>query len=585
MDTKRTSAICRELMKYKEDNKDPVIPQLVWIAYEKSLTKRPANPERKRGGDEPVGADRSPVEEELAWLAEQAPDNIFVRDHIVPKVMRRLVATGKPEDLKLCIDFVAKLNDVNSREKALGGLAQALDKQQVDAPEGWAALNLAILKDNNPRLVSLANKLAVSFRDPAAIKRAFDAVANVKLPVEARAEGVRQLATLQPPEATPVLLKLLGQDASDAVRAEAARSLAAFDRKEIPTTLINGWKDYPQTVRPEVINTLSARKEWAKALLQAMADKKIDRAEVTDNSIIRIQAFNDKELNTLIEKAWGRTRATPKELNELIDKTRASLHEAPASFQRGRKVFENNCAKCHKFDGKGAEVGPPLEGAGRDIEYILMNVLDPNRVIGAPYFVRTVRTLDDVVFQGLLSEEDDNSITLKLEGASFKTIRKANIAEIRVAEKSLMPEGLGYNMTAQDFRDLVRYLMAHPFITDARVNGTQTSVGAPGRFLLPDTKGAPVVIEADVMTATNVKTKLLVGSSADYEVRLNGKAIGTGKGTGKQLRPDQDSFDVTLPAGKHTLSIVARGGAGNGLHARFLDPDRKLSYPDVSESK
>ena len=88
------------------------------------------------------------------------------------------------------------------------------------------------------------------------------------------------------------------------------------------------------------------------------------------------------------------------------------------------------------------------------------------------------------------------------------------------------------------------------------------------------------------MTATEgVKTKLLVGSSADYEVRLDGKVIGLGKGTGKQLRPDQDAFDVTLPAGKHTLTIAVKGGAGNALHARFLDPDRKLRHPDVGEKK
>ena len=225
-----------------------------------------------------------------------------------------------------------------------------------------------------------------------------------------------------------------------------------------------------------------------------MADKKIDRADVTDNTILRIQAFNDKELNALIEKAWGRTRATPADLAKLIDKTRASLYAAPASFERGRKVFENTCGKCHKFDGKGAEVGPPLDGAGRDIEYILVNVLDPNRVIGAPYFLRTARLLDDTVFSGLLAEEDDKTITLKLENAVLKTIKKEDLAEpVRVAEKSLMPEGLGYNMTPQDFRDLVRYVMANPFVTDVTVNGTALAVGVPGRLVLPDTKGAPAV--------------------------------------------------------------------------------------------
>ena len=57
-------------------------------------------------------------------------------------------------------------------------------------------------------------------------------------------------------------------------------------------------------------------------------------------------------------------------------------------------MFETNCAKCHKFEGKGADVGPPLDGAARDIEYILVNVLDPNRVIGAPYFLRIARLSD-----------------------------------------------------------------------------------------------------------------------------------------------------------------------------------------------
>jgi putative heme-binding domain-containing protein len=379
---------------------------------------------------------------------------------------------------------------------------------------------------------------------------------------------------------------MVRKDSSDAVRSEAARALAGFDKPNVPTDLVAGWKDYPKAVRPDVVNTLATRKEWAKALLQAMADKKIDRGEVTDNTILRIQAFNDKELNALIEKAWGRTRQTPADLAKLIDKTRDSLYEAPASFARGKVVFANNCAKCHKFESGGAEVGPALEGAGRDIEYILGNVLDPNRVIGAPYFLRTARLLDDTIFQGVLAEEDDASITLKLENAVLKKIKKTDLAEpVRIAEKSLMPEGLGYNMTAQDFRDLVRYLMANPFVTDVTVNGTKFAVGAPGRLVLPDTKGAPAVIEAEVTSPAEMKTKILVGSTADYEVRLDGKALGTGKGAGKDVRPDRDGFDVTLPAGKHTLTVVVKGSGKDVAYVRFLDPDRKLRYPDAGEKK
>src|SRR5207248_1902129 len=115
----------------------------------------------------------------------------------------------------------------------------------------------------------------------------------------------------------------------EALRAETVRAMAAFDNPTLAATLISEWKDFPKAVRPDVVNTLATRKEWAKLLLTAMADKTIDRTEVTDNVILRIQAFKDAELNKLIEKAWGRTRPTPAELTKTIDKTRDSLYEGP----------------------------------------------------------------------------------------------------------------------------------------------------------------------------------------------------------------------------------------------------------------
>jgi len=564
--------LLRALMQHKEDANDPVIPQLVWLAYEKVITK-------KEGAS-------TPAEKELAWLAEKAPDNAFVRDQIVPKVMRRLVATGQPNDLRLCVEFIAKLKDTDARAKALEGLSLALDRQTVNAPEAWATLQAEIKKENNPKLVPLVNKLAVSFRDPAAIKRATDVLGDSKQSDEARMEAARQLALLKAPNGDKFFLAIMQQNSPLPVKLEAARGLAAFDDPKLPAIVFKDWAKYPPAVQAELVGVFAGRKEWARELLYAIQAKIVDRRDLTDNTVLKMQAFNDGELNKLIEKAWGRTRATPTELAKLIDKTRSSLYEAPASFARGRKVFENTCGKCHKFDGKGAEVGPALEGAARDIEYILVNVLDPNRVIGAPYFVRTARLLDETVFQGILAEEDDKTITLKIENGVLKKIKKADLAEpVRVAEKSLMPEGLGYNMTAQDFRDLVRYVMANPFLTDVTVNGTKLSVGAPGRLAFPDTKGAPAVIEAEVTVPSELKTKLLVGSTGDYEVRLDGKAIGTGKGAKKDVRPDREGFDITLPAGKHTLAIVVKGGAAGVVFARFHDPDRKLRYPDVEEKK
>src|SRR5205823_7021144 len=127
------------------------------------------------------------------------------------------------------------------------------------------------------------------------------------------------------------------------------------------------------------------------------------------------------------------------------------------------------CAKCHRFEGRGHDVGPSLDGAARDIDYLLVNVLDPNRVVGQPYYTRFVTLKNGRVETGLLAAEDTQSITLKSENDALKVIPRKDIEELSVQEKSLMPEGLNANVSPQDFRDLIRFLMANPFLTEVAV--------------------------------------------------------------------------------------------------------------------
>jgi len=561
-----SAGLLRVLLSHKEDAKDPLIPHLIWVAYEKLLMQNAAT--------------------ELAWLLENSTGNALVTEQIIPRVMRRLAAAGTAEHLTHCIKFLRDAAEPTVREEALEGLVTELTGRTVTAPEGWASLRDDLLK--SPKLVPLVNKLAVSFRDPAAIQRAVEIATNIKLPVEARTEAVRQIAVLKPKDIDTVLLiAIVHGDPHPAVRAEAVRALAVYDSKPIPELLLGDWAKYPKELQAEVINTLATRKEWAKALLTAMAAKTIDRAAVSDNTILRIQAFKDKELDALIERAWGRTRATPAELTAIIEQTRASLATGEASFARGKLVFDNHCAKCHKFDGRGSDVGPALDGAARDIDYILVNVLDPNRVIGAPYFLRIARTADGRVEQGVLAEEDDKFVTLKVENGVLKKIAKADLeGPLQTVEKSLMPEGLTGGMKPAEFADLIRYLMVHPFLTHATVNGERTNAGVVGRFTLPGGKHEATVIVAEVAATDDVKTQLLLGSSVEYEIKLDGQSLAAGPATARPVAPDQSTHAVTLPKGSHRLTLTVKDkGLGGTVFMRFLDPDRKLRYLDNGVKK
>ncbi len=577
--------ILNNLMKHAEDAKDPYLPLMIWLAYESRVT-----------------AQRNPA---LEWLKENAPGNPLVTNDIVPRTMRRLAATGKADDLEACVVFLGAVRDSAVRRQALDGLVQAFKNRQVDPPTAWKRVFAELAKDSDAKVVDLARRLAVHFQDTQAIARALERARDAGLALGQRLEALRDVALAHPPQALPVLHEILAKEKNPEIRAEACRALAAYDDVKIPAGVLAGWKTYPPLVRGEAVNLLSGRKPWAKDLLAAVGKGTVPRTDLTDNIILKIRAFKDKNLNEQIEKVWGRFRDTPKDLAVLIDKMRDELDKGRGSFTRGKVVFDNQCAKCHKFDGRGHDVGPNLDGAARDIEYLLANILDPNRVVGQPYYTRIIELKNGRIETGLLIAEDGQSVTLKGENDVVKVIQRKDIeGKILVQEKSIMPEGLANNITVQDFRDLIRYTMAHPFITEVKLAKTVTgaallpepwkaspevdriwkapTVGPTGRISLPsnqDVNGI-VYIAAEVTAPAPLRARLLLGAAHDVTIKINGKKVYSGK-PGKQDAPDQAGVEVELQKGVNRIMIqVAYLGDNVALYARFLDPDRKLSYPE-----
>ncbi len=585
-----TRAVLHALMLHKEDAKDPVIPQLVWLGFEEKLT--------------------SSAKTELDWLKDNAAGNALVSETIIPRTMRRLATLGKKEDLDTCVAFVAALKDSGLRKQALSGLAEGMQSRQVDEPAGWKVTKGELLKDGDPEVQRLARKLSINFQDVEAIRRSLAVARDANKLVAERVEAVRDLALARPADALKSLQELLARDASAEVRVEACRALSAYDNpeaiKSMSAIVLAGWKDAPPEVRIEAVNLLAGRKEYAGPLLTAVGDKRVARTDLNDNTILRIRALKDQTLNAQIEKVWGSFRDTPAELNALIERLRGQINEGQPSFARGQKVFENNCAKCHKFEGKGHEVGPQLDGAARDIEYLLVNVIDPNRVVGQPYFTRIVNLKSGRVETGLLAAEDERSVTLKSENDALKTIQKKDIEDIVVSQKSVMPEGLTNNMKPAEFRDLVRYVMANPFLTQVKITGPldpkdsrfqdmrnvvrdaglrreTPSVGVDGRIPLPRSKGdaeAITYVEAEVTAPSSLKTKLLLGAGVPVQAWVNGKLVYDGK-PGDGQGPDQAGADVELREGTNQIVLKATyKGGKEGLFARLLDPNRRLRYPE-----
>src|SRR5205085_11043739 len=115
----------------------------------------------------------------------------LVTDEIVPRVLRRLVATGAAADLAACVAFLDEVKDPAVRRRALEGLLVALQNQQVDPPAEWKRVFAALTQDGDGDVQRLARRLAVHFRDAEAVRRALATAHDLKRMTEQRLEAIR----------------------------------------------------------------------------------------------------------------------------------------------------------------------------------------------------------------------------------------------------------------------------------------------------------------------------------------------------------------------------------------------------------
>jgi quinoprotein glucose dehydrogenase len=116
------------------------------------------------------------------------------------------------------------------------------------------------------------------------------------------------------------------------------------------------------------------------------------------------------------------------------------------------------CQRCHKLDGQGGEVGPPLNGVGKQTrEYLLESIVLPSKAIAKGYESVLITTVDGKTVSGVLKSEDANEVHLMTAEGKPVTVKKADIDDRR-ATKSAMPDDFPTKLTKREIRDLVEYL-------------------------------------------------------------------------------------------------------------------------------
>ena len=234
--------------------------------------------------------------------------------------------------------------------------------------------------------------------------------------------------------------------------------------------------------KPRIVDALAGNKRSAALLLDALEAQRIPKTAVGPNQAARILAHNDQPLTDKLTSVWGtvRTDRDPRRA-EVIKKIEKTLRTATGGdADRGLVVFRRVCAQCHRLHGDGHDVGPEITRNGRgNFAQLLSNVFDPNLVIGTGFVSRSILTLDGRALSGVVTEETEDRIVLKVQGGKLETIDRDDIDVEKKTGLSLMPEGLETQLSEKELIDLFALLTLESAPSEPNnrlISGTPTSL-------------------------------------------------------------------------------------------------------------
>jgi putative membrane-bound dehydrogenase-like protein len=420
-------SIAEGLVGHTEDARDANVPLMIWYGIEPEVPHAPARA--------------------LALLGKAKIP--LVREYIV----RRL---ADPTQL---IALVAQESDAAVQRDVLRGLVLALEGWgRVPTPRGWSRVYARLAHSPDAEVRGYALTLAVFFGDRQAKAALHTTLMDAEAPIKERQDALLTLLSIRDPDLLPRLQTLVRDRA---LRGAAVRGLAAYADGATPQLLLHHYPSFTAAEKTDAILTLASRPAYALTLVAALEQGRIATRDVSAFTVRQLRALQNPEIDARLGKVWGTVRPASQEKAHLMAKYKTLLtadYLAKADRSRGRLVFKQVCATCHRLFDDGGDIGPELTGSQRaNLDYILENVLDPSAVVAKDYQVTVVETKDGRVLTGLIKQENDKVLTLQTQNEKVM-LSKQELRSRTKSAVSMMPEGMLDKLTSEDVRDLIAYL-------------------------------------------------------------------------------------------------------------------------------
>jgi putative heme-binding domain-containing protein len=437
--------IVRELLKHGEDTGDIHVPLLAWWAIE-------SNAESNRD------AVLELFEDSTLW---QQP---MVEQHIQERLMRRWAAAGSQADLASCAKLLRLAPGPEHVKRLLTGFETALAGRTLPSLPDELAEALAQFGGKSVILGLRQGR-------PDAVEEALKTVADEKADKAQQLQYIQIFGQVREASCVPVLLKIVAQSGDDALRGAALVALQKYDDPAIAAAVLASFARFTDDVRSAAYTLLASRAAWTLALLEAIDAGQIDHRSVPVEVAQKLALHGEpaglprrdergQRIAALVAKLWGEIKsATPAELQQEIARLADLVRADSGSPWAGKKLFTNQCGKCHRLFDQGGQIGPDLTTYKRDdLENMLLHIVNPSVEIREGFETFLIATTDGRALAGFLVDQDPRLVVLRGSDGQNITLSRDEIEEMKAVPTSIMPEGQLKDYSAQQLRDLFAYL-------------------------------------------------------------------------------------------------------------------------------
>jgi putative membrane-bound dehydrogenase-like protein len=320
---------------------------------------------------------------------------------------------------------------------------------RMDAQKGLEEL-LAVLDEKNLSLAAFAKQVTDA--------KAREAVEKMAAKLQQAADSIQMAPTMESlallasdREHREMVKGLLPELWAKTGKTDVLRLVAKLQPQGGEQFLLEGWDQRTPALRVQILETLLSNDAWTLALLKRPEAKSADASMRA-----RLIKHPKKNIANLAEKVFADSTSATRAA--VVAKFKPAL-TLTGDAAKGKVVFSQVCISCHKLDGVGLELGPDLRSvAQHDAEKLLNSILDPSAIIEPGFMAYHCTLKSGEQLYGVIATETSASLTLKMAGNITKSVLRSDVASLKSAGTSLMPEGLEAAMTPQSLADLIAYL-------------------------------------------------------------------------------------------------------------------------------